>query len=105
MTTEEINKRNNAAIAFMGGPMEIRQMFFPEMKEDKFHRTIGPSDMQFHSNWNWTILLWRKIRHKLSPTMIITAISCIDEAELEKLWILLSQVCMNWCKENNIKYE
>jgi hypothetical protein len=108
MTTEEINKRNNAILAVMGGPESLRSQLstdmFREMQDDEFVLT-GPEDLKYHKSWDWLIPAWSKFRHALSPGMIISAISFIDEAELENLWKLLSQVAMTWCKDNNLKYE
>ena len=106
MEQAEINKRNSAILAFMGGPNTLRSTHFPpsKMMHEEF-LMMGPEDLEYNVSWDWIIPVWSKVRHQLTPTMIITAISCIDEAELEKLWILLSQVCINWCNQNNIKLE
>jgi hypothetical protein len=107
MTTEEINKRNNAILAVMGGPLGMMKILHDG--DEKYIKAMASAltvhDLKYHKSWDWLIPAWSKIRHTLSPGMIISAISFIDEAELENLWKLLSQVAMTWCKDNNLKYE
>ena len=103
MEQSEINKRNQAISVYMGGPVTLREALgrYSDAEFD-FEKL---TDLKFHISWDWLIPVWKKVRHELTPTMIITAISCIDENEIDKLYILLSQVCINWCKSNNIKLE
>ncbi len=105
MTQEEINKRNNAILAVMGGPKALKESGLLGNMMDEEFSLMGPEDLQYNTSWDWLIPAWSKIRHALTPGMIISAISFIDEAELENLWKLLSQVAMTWCKDNNIKFE
>lgn len=111
MTTEEINKRNNAILAVMGGPLEMMKIIHynkDHITEDylkSMANALTAKNLQYNTSWDWMIPAWSKLRHALSPGMIISAISFIDEAELENLWKLLSQVAMTWCKENNINFE
>ena len=106
MEQTEINKRNNAILTFMGGPNTLRSTHLsPDKMSHEDFLKLSPMDLKYRESWDWMIPVWSKVRHQLTPTMIITAIGCIDENELEKLWILLSQVCINWCNQNNIKLE
>ncbi len=107
MTKEEINKRNNAMLAVMGGPLATMKILHDGDEEyiKAMASVLTVDNLKFHESWDWLIPAWSKIRHALSPGMIISAISFIDEAELENLWKLLSQVAMDWCKQHNIKYE
>lgn len=105
MTTEEINKRNNAMLAVMGGPKALKESGLLGKMMDEEFSLMGPEDLQYNTSWDWLIPAWSKIRHLLSPMMVISAIMSIDNDEINELWKLLSQVAMDWCKQNNIKYE
>lgn len=99
-----IEQRNNAITAYMGGPKHLRENYFKEMMDVEFE-LIGLADLHFHESWDWMIPVWVKIRHDLTPTMVIHAINCIDTGDLEHLHLLISQLCINWCKENKIKID
>lgn len=106
MTELDKNKRNNAILAYMGGVNTLRSTHYTAdvMSHADFIK-LTPEHLRYNMSWDWMIPVWAKVRHQLTPTMIITAISCIDEADLEKLWILISQVCITWCNQNNIKLD
>jgi len=106
MTQKDINKRNNAIVAFMGGPKYLRETLLPKTKmmDEEFH-LMGPEDLKYKDDWNWLMPVWSKVRFQLTPSMVISAISYIDENNIEKLYVILSQVCIGWCINNNIKLE
>lgn len=95
-----IEIKNNCILAYMGGPDYLRK-FFTETIVDM--DMIKPSDLKFHESWDWMIPVWSKLRHELTPTMILHAINCIDSNSLEPLHEMISNVCMQWCKEHGIK--
>lgn len=99
---EELIKRNNALVAFMGGPKYIKKKHFADLTEEEF-QLISVEDLPFNRSWDWIIPVWSKLRFKLSPSMVIVAITAIDEERIQDLFDLLSGFCVNWCKENNIK--
>jgi hypothetical protein len=96
--------RNNCLCAYMGGPDYIRENYYSHL-DDKEFKGIGPSHMHFNSSWDWAIPCWKKIRFEMTPTMIIHAISCIDDAAIEPLFELMSNVAIDWCKKNGIDIE
>ena len=100
--TEDLKKRNNAITAFMGGLSYLREKHFQDLMDAEFE-LIGIEDLKFHSSWDWLIPVWSKVRFELSPGMVISAISFIDENKIEDLHRLLSQVCINWCVIKQIK--
>lgn len=101
MTTEQ---RNNAICAYMGGPDYLKQTHFSYIAEDKQFDMIGPSDLRFHESWDWLIPVWSKVRFEMksAPAMIIAAITYIDENRILDLHTLISNVCIQWCKNKNI---
>lgn len=99
MTTEQ---RNNAITAFMGGPGYLREKHFKDLMDAEFE-LIGLEDLRFHESWDWLIPVWSKVRFELSPVMVISAITFIDENRITDLHQLISQVCINWCNEKGIK--
>jgi hypothetical protein len=99
---EDLDKRNNAITAFMGGPKYLKEKHFSDLMDEEFE-LIGLEDLRFHKSWDWLIPVWSKVRFKLSPMAVIGAITYIDENKIEDLYELLSNTCINWCKENNIK--
>lgn len=102
MTQEELGKRGNALLAYMGGPGYLKDAHYKHLMDVEF-QLIGLDDLEFHTSWDWIIPVWVKLRHELSPTMIIHAISCIDTGDIAELHMLLSNVAMNWCKNNKIE--
>lgn len=101
-TQESIDTRNNAITAFMGGPEYLKEKHFAHYTDKEFNQ-IGLKDLRFHISWDWLIPVWSKVRFKLSPMAVIGAITYIDENKIEDLYELLSNTCLGWCKENNIK--
>lgn len=99
MTTEQ---RNNAITAFMGGPKYLRETHFNGLTDVEFE-LIGLEDLRFHQSWDWLIPVWSKVRFKLSPAMVISAITYIDENRITDLHQLISQLCIGWCHEQGIK--
>lgn len=97
-----IEQRNNSITAFMGGPKYLREKHFMHLMDVEFE-LIGLEDLKFHKSWDWTIPVWRKVRHLLSPTMVIAAISCIDDDNLKDLHEIVSNVTIQWCKDNKIE--
>lgn len=98
MTTEQ---RNNAITAYMGGPKYLREKHFSDLMDVEFE-LIGLEDLRFHLSWDWLIPVWSKIRFEMSPVMVISAINHIDEANIEKLFELISNVAIGWCKTKNL---
>lgn len=101
MTTEEIIKRNQALIAYMGGPDYLREKFYNRTLIEEFE-LITPIELEFKHSWDWAIPVWSKIRKDLSPIMVISAISAIDMEDIETLYIIMSQVAIDWCINNKI---
>jgi hypothetical protein len=97
-----IEQKNNAITAYMGGPKHIRDNYFKELMDVEFE-LIGVADLHFHESWDWMIPVWVKVRHDLTPTMVIHAINCIDIGNLPELHELIGNICVQWCKSNNIK--
>lgn len=99
MTNEELIKRNNAICAFMGGAEYLFKKHYP----DKNIEHLSVSDMHFHDDWNFLIPVWSKLRMRLLPTAVISAIVYIDEDKISELFMLLSNNALVWCKEQNIQ--
>lgn len=99
-----LEQKNQAITAFLGGPAYLREKHFPaiSMMEDEF-ALIGPEDLKFHSDWNWIVPAWTKIRTKLPFAMVVPAISAIDIGDILALHEILSGVCIIWCKDNGVK--
>lgn len=104
MEQDEINKRNNAITAYLGGPVYLRTKFWKDLMASEV-RLMGIEDLEFNTNWNWAIPAWSQIRKELSPMMVISAISAIDTEDINSLFQILSQVCIDWCRKNNIKLD
>ena len=104
MNDKEIGIRNNAITAFMGGVAYVKNKHWKDLMDVEV-RIMGLEDLLFNLSWSWLIPVWAKIRFKLSPVQVINAITAIDEDNINELWLLISQVCIDWCKENNINLE
>lgn len=96
-TTEQ---KNNAMTAFLGGTEYIKKTHFPNGFEEE---VLTLEDLKFHSDWNWIIPAWAKIRTSLPFAMVIPAISAIDIGDINALHDILSAVCINWCKDKGLK--
>lgn len=94
--------RNNAITAFMGGPKYLKEKHFKDLMDVEFS-LIGLEDLRFHKSWDWLIPVWGKIRFEMTPIMVISAITHIDNVDLEELHDLISVVAINWCKTQNIE--
>ena len=99
MTREQ---RNNAITAYMGGPKYLREKHFKDLTDTEFE-LIGLEDLRFHVSWDWMIPVWSKIRHEMTPSMVIAAINNIDTDNLTEMHLLVSNVAINWCKTKDIK--
>ena len=86
MTIEE---RNNYICTYMGGEEYILNKHFSKKKSKR----LTLNDLKFHESWDWMIPVWKKIRFDLSPTMVIFAINCIDDDNINELHTLLSNIC------------
>jgi len=86
MTIEE---RNNYICTYMGGEEYILNKHFSNKKS----KSLTLNDLKFHESWDWMIPVWKKIRFDLSPTMVIFAINCIDDDNINELYTLLSNIC------------
>lgn len=95
-----IEQKNQAITACLGGPEFLKKTYYPEGFPEEH---ITPEDLLYHSDWNWAIPCWARIRTKLPFAMVIPAISAIDIADILALHEILSGVAINWCKENGIK--
>jgi len=73
----------------MGGEEYILNKHFSNKKS----KSLTLNDLKFHESWDWMIPVWKKIRFDLSPTMVIFAINCIDDDNINELHILLSNIC------------
>jgi hypothetical protein len=97
--TYSTEQKNNAVLAYMGGLNYLKDKpYVIKNTED-----ITLSDLKFHKSWNWLIPVWSKIRFKMTPVMVIHAVSCIDDASIDPLFDLISQIAIDWCKSNNYK--
>ena len=98
MTVEDKNARSIVILTYMGGPgvmMEILHRDADEKYIKAMAHTLTVDNLKFHESWDWMIPLWSKVRFKLSPSQVISAITCIDENRLEDLFILLSNILKN----------
>lgn len=95
------DQRNNAVCAYMGGPEYVVNNHIPSLQGKV--NLLSLDDMRFHDSWDWLIPAWSKVRHEMTPGMIIAAIDFIDNADIDKLFTLISQVCIDWCKTKNLK--
>ena len=98
-------QRNNAIVAFMGGPSFLKQVIIG--REEEILAT-GPEDLEFHTNWNWIMPVWKKLRRDLmdSPTQgnnIFALVKAIDEADLKTFHNLVANLCVAWCTRKQIK--
>lgn len=102
--TYTLEQKNNAIAAFLGGPKYIRDKHFPKgtMMDEEF-ALIGPEDLKFHTDWNWMIPAWSKVRTSLPFAMVVPAISAIDVDDLAALHEIVSAVCVKWCEDKDIK--
>jgi hypothetical protein len=98
MTTEQ---RNNAIVAFMGGPEALRKALGHH--DDAEFDFTELKDLRFHLSWDWMIPVWSKVRYEMTPNMVFAAIQFTDTADLEGMHLLVSNVCINWCKKNGIE--
>lgn len=102
MNTEERRKRNNAIVAFMGGYVYVKNKHFPKLSSQEFDE-VSIDDLRFHESWDWLIPVWSKARFKLPPMAVINAITSIDEDKIHEVHLIISNACLQWCKENNIE--
>lgn len=95
---------NNAITAFMGGPSFLKQVIIG--REEEILAT-GPEDLEFHTNWNWIMPVWKKLRRELSEgqpsTLIFTLSNALDHADLTAFHKLVGDYCIGWCKRKQIK--
>jgi hypothetical protein len=97
MTTEQ---KNNAITAYLGGAEILRKLLGHPNDADFDFTSV--SDLKFHSSWDWLIPAWSKIRFEMTPIMVIVGVNCIDEANFDELYKLISNVATEWCKTKNI---
>jgi hypothetical protein len=102
MEREELGRRLNAIAAYMGGPKYLKEKHFSHLMDVEFE-LIGLDDLRFHESWDWLIPVWSKLRMRLLPTAVISAIVYIDEDKISELFMLLSNNALVWCKEQNIQ--
>ena len=99
-----IGQKNNAILAFLGGLDFIKKRNFVELLIlEVVAEDLTPSDLCFHDSWSWLIPAWSKARMLMTPMMIVKAITCIDEDQIEEVFELIAVVCIDWCKVNNVK--
>lgn len=96
-----IEQRNNAIAAFMGGPEYLRKQHFPNLTDEQFNN-VGPEHLRFHTSWDWMIPVWTKVRFEMTPTMVLAAIHYTDTADLDGMHQLVSNVCIRWCTKQGI---
>ena len=101
MDKKEIIKRNQALTAYMGGPEYLRKKFYFDLLDEEVE-LITPEELYFNDSWDWAIPVWSKIRKDMSPMMVISAISAIDTEDIKTLYIIMSQVAIDWCINNKI---
>ena len=96
---------NNAITAYMGGPIFLKQVILG-MEEEIL--VTGPEDLEFHTNWNWIMPVWKKLRRELSegkPSALVLALSdALDTADLELFHKLIGDYCVKWCQRKQIKF-
>lgn len=98
-------QRNNAIVAFMGGPTFLKQVIVGREEEILI---TSPEDLEFHTNWNWIMPVWKKLRRDLidSPTQgnsIFGLVKAMDEADLKTFHNLVANLCVAWCIRKQIK--
>lgn len=96
-----IEQRNNAILAFMGGPAYLKEKHFSDLMDVEFE-LIGLEDLKFHQSWDWMIPVWTKVRFEMTPTMVLAAIHYTDTADLDGMHQLVSNVCITWCIKQGI---
>lgn len=97
--TYTIEQKNNAINAYMGGANYVIEKHYPSKKV----KELELNDLLYDKSWDWIIPVWKKVRFDMSPMMVIHAITCIDDDVILELHQIISQVCIDWCKNNNIK--
>jgi hypothetical protein len=101
MTEDDKNARSLVILTYMGGPLVMMNTLHghKEHVSEQFIKAMANeltlNNLKFHESWDWMIPLWSKVRFKLSPSQVISAITCIDENRLEDLFILLSNIIKN----------
>lgn len=103
----EIEKKNNAITAYIGGPSVLKPLFFKGLIDEEFH-LMGPEDLKFHLSWDWIMPVWKKLKLDVSSredqlAMYFAMSKALDDVDLEKLHNLVSVYCINWCKQKQIK--
>ena len=103
----DIQTKNNAITAYLGGPAVLKSLFFNGLMDEEFH-LMGPEDLRFHLSWDWMMPLWKKLRLDISSredhvAMFFAMSKALDDVDLEKLHSLVSVYCINWCKQKQIK--
>jgi len=104
-TTPTKLEKNNALVAFMGGPT-----FLKEVIKNREGETLldGPEGLLFHESWDWMMPVWKKVRIELidtpSRSSVLFALSqAIDDANLKTFYDMISVYCIDWCIRKQIK--
>jgi hypothetical protein len=89
----------------MGGPVFLKQVIIGREEEILI---TGPEDLEFHTNWNWIMPVWKKVINEMldtSPKNKDTPkfIKAIDDADLKTLHKLIGNYCIDWCIRKQLK--
>ncbi len=97
-------QRNNAIVAFMGGPSFLKQVIIG--REEEILAT-GPEDLEFHTNWNWIMPVWKKLRIELVDwneyALVLSLNTALGKADIKRFHDLASHYCLEWCTKKQIK--
>jgi hypothetical protein len=103
----DIQTKNNAITAYIGGPSALKSLFFDGLTDEEFF-IMSPEDLRFHLSWDWMMPVWKKLRLDISSRedqvgMFYAMSKALDDVDLEKLHGLASIYCINWCHQKQIK--
>lgn len=97
-------QRNSAIVAYMGGPTFLKQVIIGREEEILI---TGPEDLEFHTNWNWLIPVWKKLSVELADwnehALALSLNSAIRKADITTFHRLASNYCREWCIKKQIK--
>jgi hypothetical protein len=100
----EVPQVNQAIVLYMGGPVFLKQVIIGREEEVLL---TGPDDLEFHTNWNWCMPVWKKIRKEIlyseSDAILYPFTHALAEADLKAFHNLIATHCVKWCMRKQIK--
>ena len=99
-----LQQLNKAIVAYMGGPIFLKQVIVGREEEILI---TGPEDLEFHTNWNWLIPVWKKLRIELVDwnelALALSLNTALGKADIKRFHDLAANYCLEWCIKKQIK--